>query len=75
MQVIVIGQDRGQNYLDLVEFCSVRGIKLVEEKVTDTQQANYEICPRCDGAGQVYMCQEDGDGKPCPRCGGSGKLS
>ena len=43
MQVIVIGQDRGQDYMDLVEFCSVRGIKLVEEKFTSTNTPSDEI--------------------------------
>jgi len=34
MQVILLGQKRDSNYVDLVEFCSSRGIKLVEEKIT-----------------------------------------
>jgi hypothetical protein len=36
MQVVLLGQERDSNYVDLVEFCSSRGIKLVEEKITST---------------------------------------
>ena len=46
-----------------------------ESPATDTQQANYEICPKCGGSGRVYMCAEDGDGIKCHKCSGSGKLS
>ena len=70
MQVIVVGQDRGQDYLDLVEFCSVRGIKLVEEKVTGAQQrhaAEGEAKPcRCDRPQRTYW----GAGSRCKKCGG-----
>lgn len=46
-----------------------------ESPATDTQQANYEICPTCCGSGRVYMWAEYGDGIKCHRCNGSGKLS
>lgn len=42
MQVIVIGSDKGQDYLALVEFCATRGIKLVEEKYVAAMDAEAQ---------------------------------
>jgi len=67
MQVIVIGQDRGQDYIDLVEFCSVRGIKLVEEKFTPTNRQRDEIKPDCGNCLLAGQCTYFG--YPSESCG------
>lgn len=61
MQVIVIGQDKGQDYIDLVEFCSVRGIKLVEEKVNNHQQP-HAACPEGETGRSCETCNYWRDG-------------
>ena len=53
----------------------IRAQEAEDEIDNSTQQANYEICPKCGGSGRVYMCAEDGDGIKCHKCSGSGKLS
>lgn len=72
MQVIIIGQDRGQNYLDLVEFCSVRGIKLVEEKITSTNRPSVEIKPDCGNCLLASQCVYYG--MPSDGCGYSARV-
>jgi hypothetical protein len=61
MQIIVLGQDRGDQYLELVEFCAERGIKLVEEKFTST---NSKSMP-CKNP--VHNIQVEADGR-CHWC-------
>jgi DnaJ-class molecular chaperone len=73
MQVVLLGQERDSNYVDLVEFCSSRGIKLVEEKFTSTNKPRVEICPQCGGSGVPKLQLRFAE--VCPVCKGTGKLS
>ena len=38
-----------------------------DEAPPEENSAGENVCPRCEGSGQV-------DGEPCPQCGGSGKV-
>lgn len=61
MVLVLLGQHRDSNYDSLLEFCSSRGIKLVEEKVTST---NKQSTP-CDHEYHTYEVHE------CTICGHS----
>jgi len=57
MKLILLGQ-RDSNYDNLIDFCSSRGIELVEEKFTSTNK-------------QMEGRSTDGHSIICPTCGSS----
>jgi len=48
MKIILLDPVRDSNYIDLIEFCASRGIELIEEKFSGSQQIKSKNIPDCD---------------------------